>query len=179
MPGGQFIHDTGKACWLRFGTNILHLTSMVNWDGKLIFGIGDTGGLNLAYLNWSTITELNSAGTGSTITSTWRTPNYDLDVPDCDKQMRAISVVYRDDTDWTDETITVAYRIDEALTGSLPNFTTLGTITLGTYNRTVVQNIDFPNLSNTGRFFQFQFNITGHCEILELIFYYDILPKKY
>ena len=179
MSAGEYIFDAHGAIWLRFGKNIVQASAMCNWNGYLVIGHGGAAVANLIYANWASKTEVGSAGGDLQITTTHRTPNLDLGVPECDKQIRGIMVVYRDSSSWTTDGFAVQYRIDEAVSSGLPNFTTLGEVVLGKDSKTHVTLIPFTNLSNQGRFFQFQFSGTEHIDILEMGIYFDVLTMKY
>ena len=179
MSAGEYIFDAHGAIWLRFGSNIVHASAMCNWNGYLVIGHGAASAANLIYANWSSETEVDGSGTGQNITSNHRTPNFDFGIPECDKQVRGILVMYRDDDAWTSETITVQYRIDEAVTAGLPSFTSMGTISLGTDDKTHVKFFPLAISNSTGKFFQFQFTSTGHLDILQGTIYFDVLPFTY
>lgn len=179
MSAGEYIFDAHGSIWLRFGTNIVQASAMCNWNGYLVIGQGAATAANLIYADWDSRYEVDASGTDQNITTTHRTPNLDLGAPECNKQIRAIMVVYRDKSSWATESFTVAYRINEAVSAGLPSFTTLGTITLGTNNRTNVTLIPFTNLSDQGQFFQFQFSGVGHVDVLEMGIYFDILAMNY
>jgi len=138
------------------------------------------------FADWDTVTEEDAisadASVHAVIVSQRRTGNLDFGYPDCDKQMRMVTVVYRDKVAYSGETIVVKYRIDQAESSSLPSWTTLGTITSAETNTlitTSTTNLPFTGLSAQGKFFQFQVEANDHLEVMALIFYYDVLPKTY
>lgn len=188
MAGGQIIVDRVGKIWLRFDevSVISQYTALCNWDDMLILGRGSASRPDLCYADWDTVTEEGAiSGNTSqpdTIKSVWRTKSLDFGLPDVEKQIRSVEVIYQDHPDWSGETITVKYCINHAGTDNVPTFTSLGTITLGTATcdyETKHATLTFTGLSNTGKFFEFQFEAEDHIRINKMIVYYDVLSKTY
>jgi len=192
--GGQIIVDRNGSIFMRFDTNgtvIGQYTAMATWDSMLVLGRGTASRPDLCSADWDTVTEEGAiSGNTSqpqTMTSAWRTKVIDFGLPDVEKQVRCVDIFYQDHPDWTDETITVKYRVDCAGSGAIPTWTTLGSITLGAggtasvaYDyETAHYTIPEELLSAAGKTFQFQFEADGHFRINRVYIYYDILTKKY
>lgn len=187
MAGGQIIIDRKGKVWLRYDdlSVISQFTALCTWDEKLILGRGSASRPDLCYADWDTETE-EGAISGNTsqpaaIPGVWRTKSLDFDLPDVEKQIRCVDIVYQDHPDWTSETITVKYCINHTGSGAIPTFTSIGTITLGTAlcdYETKHQNIPFTNLSDKGKFFEFQFEADNHIRINKMIIYFDYLVKR-
>lgn len=187
--GGQIIVDRGGKVWLRFdntGTVIGQYTAMCIWDGMLILGRGTASRPDLCYADWDTVTEegviSSNISQPQTMSSAWRTELLDFGLPDVDKQLRCVDIIYQDNSSWSSETITVKYRVEQAGSGAIPTWTTLGTISLGSAvynNETRHYTIPEDLLSAAGKCFQFQFEADNHIRINRVLIYFDILTKMY
>jgi len=189
MP--EIIVDKFGKVFPRWLYNIAIHSALCTWVDEygqemLVLGSSTVGFPNLVYASYDVITEegliSDDASVNNEMKSIYRTKNYNFDLPDVEKQIRCIDIIYQDHPDWTDETIVVKYRVDTAGFKEIPTWTTLGTIALGTTdvnNQTLHYNIPDTLLSANGKSFQFQFEATGHFSILKMIIYYDILSKKY
>lgn len=191
MSAGQIIIDTNHKIWLRWDkyssmTDAIHFYSaMTNWQDKLMMGVGQSFSStppDLVYLGWDKITEADRRVEGeNTITSHWRSKNFDFGFPHTNKQLRKIVIIYRDHPNWTGETIDIYYRINQNASYNVPGWTSLGSITLGQVEgnyQTRSYSIPLTNLSEQGEYFQFELRATGHLEVLRMIIYFHILSER-
>ena len=170
--------DENNSIFLRMGTNIIPVSAMCYWNNKLVIGCGydesDTATVpNLLYFDEDVETEIAAVDSvANTITSDWYSKVYDLsehNLADVEKQLRQVDVKYYDNIGY-EGTVTISYKIDDG------NWTSLGTITMTTSEKTMMQS--FRVMSAYGYGFQLKFTSTDKFKILGYKMYFHIGSKK-
>jgi hypothetical protein len=196
--GGQIIIDENKAVHARMGYWHLQCTAMCVFDDKLILGIansptlpsgaasGDTGFANLAYADYGTSTTIerwdgtNGEFTEKDMESELWTKNYDMDMPDVRKLVTDIVIVYRGNQSWTsNQTLKLYYRVDEGdwTTATSNDGTSSESISIP-YSNSKIGRVNFPIMSEPAYNIQLKLTASGFFELVKVIFYYQIHPKK-
>ena len=191
---GVLIIDKNGGCHFRVGANtsILPITAMTYWNSKLIVGCGSAAGAqgNLAYFNKSTHTEMGDISDSTyetdTIASEFRTKMDDLGMPDTDKRLTAVTVVYYDSTDWNSMTMTVAYRMakvtsSSSVAGGNSSTGSWTTISPAAITLDVQSGISYKTLnvgSDPGLAFQTRVTANGYLEVVEIIMHFAIGTQR-
>ena len=192
---GCIIIDKNGGVQLRVGDNdnILPITAMTYWNSKLIVGCGSSAGDqgNLAYFNKSTNTEMGDIADetydANTIASEFRTKMDDLGLPNVDKRLRSVTIVYYDNTSWNSMTMTLAYRMAKVTTSTTvkggDTSTSSWTIISGTATADqpitldVQSGVTYKTLnvgSDPALAFQLRVTANGYLEIVGIIAHYEV-----
>lgn len=197
--GGLIIIDKNANVWLRTAASTTlndvitpHYSALIYWDKHLVMGNGEALSTypDLVYADWTATTEENhisgDASVPIELPKQYRTQKFDFGYPGCQKQLRSITIGYKDDASWDTEYFTIGYRAEDTVdSDSVPDFTTLQTITLGVDTRAYVKNLNAPSVAAT--YFQFQFDTeelcnyttkASHIRILFMHIYYMVLSRK-
>ena len=176
---GQIIIDRNKKVWLRFGDGasdtINHYSAAVIWDDMLVLGTATTGRPNLVYADWDVDTEeaaiASNASVHGDILTKHRTKNYDLGIPDIEKQISRVAVIYRGASGAGTPTLTVKYRLDHG------SWTTVSdSITSNEDDKTYV--CAFPIQGEPAFHIQLQFDTTDVFEVTKLVFSYQVMAER-
>lgn len=175
---GLIVIDKNNNIFLRMGLNIVPVSSMCEWNGKLVCGCGydesDTANVpNLFYFDEDVETEIaDTSSDDTTFTSEWHTKAFNLverNLEDVKKQLRQVDIIY-DDAIGYEGTLTVSYQVDNG------SWTTLGTITMASSSTT--KNETMRIMSTPGYRFKLKFSSTSKFKVLGYKAYWHILSKE-
>ena len=190
---GCIIIDKNGGVQLRVGqdTAILPITAMAEWNGLMVVGCGSADGDqgNLAYFDKTTETEMGDIDGGydaNTIASEFRTKMDDLGLPNVDKRLTAVTIIYYDNTSWNSMTMTLQYRMAKVTTSSsvaggnssTGSWTTVSgaAITLDVQSGISYKTINVG--SDPGLAFQLRVTATGWLEIVGLVAHYEVGTQR-
>ena len=191
---GVIIVDKKGGVQLRVGDNasILPITAMAYWNNKLVVGCGSAAGSqgNLAYFDKTAYTETgnisDSTYAANTIASEFHTKMDDLGMPNTDKRLEAVTIVYYDNTSWNSMTMTLAYRMVKVTTSTsvaggntaTGSWTTVSgsAITLDVQSGVTYKTLNVG--SDPGLAFQLRITANGYLEVVGLIAHYAIGSER-
>lgn len=193
---GVLIIDKQGSIFPRMGDNdnIYPITAMAYWNSKLVVGCGSAAGAqgNLAYFDKTAYAETapiseGAYGTDKAIGSEYRTKMDDLGMPDVDKRLKAVTIVYYDSTDWNSMTMTLEYRKAKVTTSTTVaggNTATDGTwtkvsgavITLDVQRGVTYKTINVG--SDPALAFQMRVTADGWLEVVKIIGHYEIGTRR-
>ena len=191
---GVIAIDKNGGVQLRVGDDaaILPITAMAYWNNKLVVGCGSAAGNqgNLAYFDKTTSTDTaaitDSTYTTGVIASEFRTKMDDLGMPNVDKRLEAVTIVYYDNTAWNSMTMTLAYRMTKVTTSTsvaggntaTGSWTTISgaVITLDVQSGVTYKTLNVG--SDPGLAFQLRVTANGFLEVVGLIAHYAIGSER-
>ena len=191
---GMIIIDKKGGVQLRVGddASILPITAMAYWNSKLVVGCGSAGGAqgNLAYFDKTASTDMGAISDSTygagVIASEARTKMDDAGLPNVDKRLDAITIVYYDNTTWNSMTMTAAYRMAKVTTSTsvaggntaTGSWTTISgaAITLDVQSGVTYKTIGVR--SDPGLAFQARVTANGFLEIVGIIMHFVIGSER-
>jgi hypothetical protein len=192
---GCLIIDKHGGCQLRVGDDalLLPISAMAYWNSKLVVGCGSAAGDqgNLAYFDKTVHNEMpaisgGSYGTDTVIASEFRTKMEDLGQPDVAKVLKAVTVVYYDNTAWNSMTMTLQYRFAKVTTsasvaGGNSSTTSWTTVSGSAITLDVQSGVSYKTInvgSDPGLAFQLRVTANGYLEIVGLIMHLEVQTSR-
>ena len=192
---GCLIIDKQGGVQLRVGDDALlwPITGMAYWNNKLVVANGSaaaaTGNLGYfdktAYAESGAISE-SAYGDDTAIASEFRTKMDDLGMPNVDKRLTAVTIIYYDNTSWNSMTMTLQYRMAKVTTsssvaGGNSSTGSWTTVSGAAITLDVQSGISYKTLnvgSDPGLAFQLRVTATGYLEIVGLVAHYEVGTQR-
>ena len=192
---GVAIIDKQGGVQLRVGDDalLLPISAMAFWNNKLVVGCGSAAGTqgNLAYFDKAVYNEMpaitgGAYGTDTVIASEFRTKMEDLGMPDVAKILKAVTIVYYDNTSWNSMTMTLAYRrvkVTTSLTVPGGDSSTVDWVTPtgGAITLDVQSGISYKTInvgSDPGLAFQARVTFNGFAEVMGIVLHLEVLTQR-